>query len=84
MIFKERELRNTILLNLGDLKISQNQQGQIVGLTQQSVSKIHKKVSLGLPITQKRFGAKARLSAEQLVKLPEYLIKRIRILRVYR
>jgi transposase len=75
MNFAERQVRNTILLNLGDLKIGQKQQGQIVGLTQQSVSKIYKKVSLGLPITQKRLGPKPRLSAEQLVKLPEFLSK---------
>lgn len=75
MNFSERQVRNTILLNLEVLKISQKQKGEMVGLTQQAVSKINQRVSLGLPSTEKRLGAKPRLSAEQLVKLPEFLSK---------
>ena len=75
MKYTERQVRNSILINLGALKIGQKQKGEIVGLTQQSVSKICKKASLGLPISQKRLGAKSRLSKEQLIKLPEFLSK---------
>lgn len=75
MNFSERQVRNTILLNLDVLEISQKQKGEMVGLTQQAVSKINQKASLGLPSTEKRLGAKPRLSAEQLVKLPEFLSK---------
>jgi transposase len=75
MKFEERQIRNNILINLGVLKIGQKQKGQIVGLPQQSVSKICKKASLGLPTSQKGLGAKSRLSVEQLAKLPEFLSK---------
>ena len=75
MKFAERQLRNNILINLGLLQIGQKQKGQIVGLPQQSVSKICKKSSLGLPISQKHLGAKSRLNAEQLAKLPDFLSK---------
>ena len=75
MKYAERQLRNNILINLGVLQIGQKQKGQIVGLPQQSVSKICKKSTLGLPISQKHLGAKSRLSAEQLAKLPEFLLK---------
>ena len=75
MKYAERQVRNNILINLGVLPIGQKQMGQIVGLPQQSVSKIYQKESLGLPISQKHLGAKSRLSAEQLAKLPEFLSK---------
>jgi transposase len=75
MNFSERQIRNSILLKLSELKIGQKQKGELVGLTQQSVSKIYKKVSKGLPISEKRMGAKSRLSAEQLTQLPEFLTK---------
>jgi transposase len=75
MKFEERQIRNNILINLAALKIGQRQKGQIVGLPQQSVSKICKKAALGLPISQKRLGAKSRLSTEQLANLPDFLSK---------
>ena len=75
MKYTERQLRNNILINLLTLKIGQKQIGQIVGLPQQSVSKICKKSSLGLPISQKHLGPKSRLNAEQLIKLPDLLSK---------
>ncbi|NJR76013.1 MAG: winged helix-turn-helix domain-containing protein [Scytonema sp. CRU_2_7] len=75
MKYAERQLRNSILINLGKLALGQKEKGAIVGLTQQSVSKIFKKASLGLPLSQKRLGAKPRLSTEQLMELPEFLSK---------
>ena len=75
MKFEERQVRNNILINLGVLKLGQKQKGQLVGLPQQSVSKIYKKASLGLPVSEKHLGAKSRLSEEELAKLPEFLSK---------
>ena len=75
MKYAERQVRNNILINLLTLKICQKQIGQIVGLPQQSVSKICKKSSMGLPISQKHLGVKSRLSTEQLIKLPDLLSK---------
>lgn len=75
MNYSERTLRNTILLNLGKTDLGQKQKGLAVGLSQQAVSKIYQRASLGLPISQKRVGATPRIGAEQLDKLPAFLEK---------
>lgn len=75
MNYSERTLRNTILLNLGESNLGQRQKGLVVGLSQQAVSKICQRASLGLPISQKRLGATPRLGTEQLDTLSEFLKK---------
>ena len=73
MLYAERLLRNNLLLKLSPLDISQQSKGEIVSLTQQSVSIICKKSKLGLPLCEKRKGLLPRLNATQLVTLTTFL-----------
>jgi transposase len=73
MTSETREVRNQILANLSDLPLSQTAKGAKVGLTQQMVSYVLK--NLGVKKTLRKTGAKPRLSAEQLGKLPVFLLQ---------
>ena len=53
MTYSERHLRNTILLNLAESGLTQQQIGLAVGLGQQAVSHIIQQASQGLPIGKK-------------------------------
>ena len=75
MNYSERVLRNRILLNLEKAGLGQKEIGHAVGLSQQRVSKIVQRAAGGLPTTQKRAGATARLSAAQVLALPDLLKK---------
>jgi transposase len=55
--------------------MSQKSIGEIVNLSQQSVSKLVKKLRQGLPMTEKSKGPERRLSESELAKLPEFLNK---------
>lgn len=75
MLYSERLLRNNMLLRLSSLDISQQAKGEIISLTQQSVSIICKKAKLGLALCEKRKGATSRLNVAQLALLPTFLEK---------
>jgi transposase len=75
MEYASRKVRNEILKNLLNVGMSQKSMGELLNLSQQSVSKILKKLSLGLPMTEKSKGVERRLSDAELVQLPEFLKK---------
>jgi transposase len=73
MEYLERDLRNTILVNLTNIGLSQKVIGEVLDLSQQMVSKILRRHAQGLPATTKAPGAQRRVCPEQLAKLPEFL-----------
>ena len=75
MTYSERHLRNTILLNLAESGLTQQQIGLVVGLGQQAVSHIIQQASQGSPICKKHVGATARLGATERANLPGLLKK---------
>lgn len=75
MTYSERHLRNTIVLNLAESGLTQQQIGLAVGLGQQAVSHIIQQTSQGLPICKKHLGATARLGAQERANLPGLLKK---------
>jgi transposase len=73
MTYKERLVRNDIVLNLSQSDFSQAFIGQMVNLTQAMVSKILLKHAQNLPTAVKLPGYQRRLSNEQLAQLPKFL-----------
>jgi transposase len=70
-----RQQRNDIILSLFEMGLKQAQQGKIVHLTQQMISKILQQQASGSATCQKREGKKSRLNEAQLAKLPSLLSK---------
>lgn len=68
-----REQRNSVIINSIALGLNQSEQGALVHLSQQMISKILQNHAKGLPACQKREGSKPRLSQEQMAKLPTLL-----------
>lgn len=75
MNYEARQVRNTILINLTKLGISQAQMGEMINVEQQTVSKILKKHREHQPLTAKPSGAPCKLTMEQLQELPSRLKK---------
>ena len=73
MTFTERALRNSIVVNLHEIGLSQKVIGAMVNVGQQMVSIILGKHAQDLPLTAKPPGYQRRLSAEQLATLPAFL-----------
>lgn len=69
MKYKERLVRNDIIVNLKETKLTQSEIGVVVGLSQQRISKLLQKNGE----TNKPSGAKHKLSGEQLQNLPNFL-----------
>jgi transposase len=75
MEYSARQVRNDIVLKLNTMSFKQETISQIVNLSQQMVSTILGKSSKNLPVTSKHVGAKRRLDADSLTKLPIFLEK---------
>lgn len=73
MNYAEREVRNTIVVNLRKAGLGQKVIGEVVNLTQQRVSKILAAKDKDLPLNRKPPGYQRRINDEQLAELPKLL-----------
>jgi transposase len=71
----ERVVRNEIILKLSKLGFDQTLIGEMVNLSQQTVSEVLQKAANNLPMSIKSQGLTRRLSEEELKKLPGFLEK---------
>jgi transposase len=75
MKYEEREIRNSIVIELSKTGMSQKAIGAIVNLGQRMISTLLDKHIQNLPLTTKPLGSKSQLSAKALSELPNFLEK---------
>lgn len=69
-------VRNEILGNMSSLDLNQKEKGKLIGVCQQTVSRILQKLKSGQHTSPKRVGAKPRLDEKRLAELPNHLSKK--------